>query len=85
MKKDYWKAVIRYGHVGYRNEVSVARFLAFEASTRIYDVIKEVNQMPGTKNNCIQSIYQITESEYEVGKEAEKENFYLQKLFDIGA
>lgn len=68
MKQDYWKTVIRYGHVGYRNEVSVARFLAFESGTMIYDVIKGINQMPGTKNNCIQSVYQVTEAEYIVGK-----------------
>lgn len=79
----YWKAIIRYGHVGYGNEVSVARYLKFDIDTTVYDVIKEINQMPGTKNNCIQSVYKITPQEYQVGKQTEKDNFYLQDLFNL--
>lgn len=64
MEMMYWKAVIRYGHVGRINEVSVARHLMFQKGTLIYEVIKEINSMPGTKNNCIQSVYEITEEEF---------------------
>lgn len=49
----YWKAVIRYGHVGKKNEISVARYLEFPKGTQIYEVIKVIHSMPGTKNNCI--------------------------------
>lgn len=33
MEMMYWKAVIRYGHVGRRNEVSVARHLVYSKGT----------------------------------------------------
>lgn len=85
MEKMYWKAVIRYGHVGRKNEVSVARHLVFPKGTQIYEVIKEVNSMPGTKNNCIQSVYEVTEEEYLFGIEREKDDFFLQNLFDASA
>lgn len=81
----YWKAVIRYGHVGRRNEVSVARHLMFKKGTLIYEVVKEIHSMPGTKNNCIQSVYEITEEEYLCGIEREKDDFYLRNLFSLGA
>lgn len=41
--------------------------------------------MPGTKNNCIQSVCEITESEFLQGIELEKNNFYLKNLFQEGA
>jgi len=85
MEMMYWKAVIRYGHVGRRNEVSVARHLKFPEGTLIYEVIKEIYSMPGTKNNCIQSVYEVTEEEFLRGVESEKDNFYLQNLFQSGA
>lgn len=85
MEMMYWKAVIRYGHVGHRNEVSIARHLMFQKGTLIYEVIKEINSMPGTKNNCIQSVYEITEEEFLKGIKEEKNNFYLQNLFQLGA
>lgn len=85
MEVMYWKAIIKYGHVGHRNEVCVARHLVFPSDTRIEEVIAEVNQMPGTKNNCIQSLYQIRKEDYERGKELEKDNFYLQNLFGESA
>lgn len=85
MEMMYWKAVIRYGHVGRRNEISVARHLVFPKGTLIYEVIQEVNSMPGTKNNCIQSVYEITKDDYFQGIEREKDNFYLKSLFRISA
>jgi len=81
----YWKAVIRYGHVGKRNEISVARYLEFPKGTQIYEVIQVINSMPGTKNNCIQSICEITKSDFLHGLEQEKNNFYLQSLFQVVA
>lgn len=41
--------------------------------------------MPGTKNNCIQSICEITKSDFLHGLEQEKNNFYLQSLFQVVA
>lgn len=81
----YWKAVIRYGHVGRRNEISVARHMEFPKDTMVYDVIREIHSMPGTKNNCIASVHTITRQEYETGKKEEQHNFYLQNLFPEGA
>lgn len=63
----YWKAVVSYGHVGRKNEVSVARHLEFPKGTQIYEVIKVVNSMPVTKNNSIWSIYEITVEQYRSG------------------
>lgn len=85
MGQMYWKAVIRYGHVGKKNEVSVARHLEFPKGTQIYEVIKVIYSMPGTKNKCIQSVCEITENEFLQGIELEKNNFYLQNLFQKGA
>lgn len=82
MKLEFWKAVIRYGHVGQGNEVSVARYLAFEQGTNIYTVMEEIKTMPGTKNKSIQTIVKITEDDYLDGKLAERDNFYLQDLFN---
>ena len=77
--------MIRYGHVGRRNDVSVARHLIFPKGTLIYDVIKEIYSIPGAKSNCIQSVYEVTEEEFLWGIEEEKDNFYLQNLFQLGA
>ena len=82
MEFKFWKAVIRYGHVGYRNEVSVARYLVFDSESNITDVMTEVNNMPGTKNKCIVSLNQITKEEYLNGKKMELEDFYLQNMFE---
>lgn len=85
MKKYYWKAIIRYGHVGRRNEVSVARHLAFDENLKVYEIMKVINGMPGTKNRSLRLLYQIDKYTYELGLEAEKDNFYLQNLFGVGA
>lgn len=73
---------MQYGHVGHRNEISVARYLAFHKNAAINDVINTVKMMPGTKNNCIVSIEPISYQEYAIGKRKEQENFYLQRLFN---
>lgn len=64
MEWKYWKVVIKYGHVGRRNEVSVARYMVFPSSATIIDVMEELKQMPGTKNNCVCSIEPISLEEY---------------------
>lgn len=82
MSLKYWKAVLQYGYVGHRNEISVARHLAFPKKATINDVINTVKTMPGTKNHCIVSIEPISYQEYVIGKRKEQENFYLQRLFN---
>lgn len=76
----YWKVIVRYGHVGLRNEVSVARHLVFESSKGILDIMNFVEEMPGTKKNPIFSIKRISFEEYLIGTRKEKENFYLKNL-----
>lgn len=78
---SYWKAVIRYGHLGRNKEVSVARHLEFPKETKVCEVMDVVSTMPGTKGNCIVSIREITEIEFLSGKDLEQENFYLKNLF----
>lgn len=76
----YWKVVLRYGHVGKRNEVSVARFLVTEASYNPIMVMELCSEMPGVKNNGVSEIKQITQHEYILGKRKEVEDLFLQKL-----
>jgi hypothetical protein len=76
----YWRVVLRYGHVGKRNEVSVARFLVTEASYNPITVMDLTAEMPGVKNNGLLSLKEITQEEYIIGKRREVENVYLQNL-----
>lgn len=80
MKWKYWKVVLRYGHVGRRNEVSVARFLITEASNNPIMVMDLAAKMPGVKSNGISQVNEISQKEYLIGKRTEVENFYLQRL-----
>lgn len=81
LEQSYWKVVLRYGHVGKRNEVYVARYLAFNEQVSLLDVCEFAKEMPGVKHSKLVSFAKkIGYLEYLVGKEAEKENFYLQKL-----
>jgi hypothetical protein len=80
MEWKYWKVVLRYGHVGKRNEVSVARFLVTEASYNPIAVMDLTAEMPGVKNNGLLSLHEITQEEYIIGKRLEVENIYLQNL-----
>ncbi|MFJ1627914.1 hypothetical protein [Marinilactibacillus psychrotolerans] len=81
LEQSYWKVVLRYGHIGQRNEVFVARYLAFNEEVSLLDVCETAKQMPGVKHSKLVSFAkEIDYSEYLVGKESEKENFYLQKL-----
>lgn len=81
LKQSYWKVVLRYGHVGDKNEVYVARYLAFDENPTLIDVCDIAKKMPGVKRTrSVNSAKKIDCLEYLAGKEAEKENFYLQKL-----
>lgn len=82
MKWSYWKAVVRYGHVGKRKEISVARYLVMPEHSTMIDVMKVIDEMPGTKKRAILSLRKIDVIEYLEGRRAEKENFFLQRLFD---
>lgn len=82
MEFQYWKVIIRYGHVGLGNEISVARHLLFESIMNISDIISFVERMPGTKKNPVVSIKKISSEDYLKGTRNEKENFYLKNLYE---
>lgn len=80
MELNYWKVVLRYGHVGHSNEVAVARYLvtpSYVSTVKVYDFVQT---MPGVKNNAVLSIEQVDALIYEREKEREMENFYMQNL-----
>ncbi|MGB3261956.1 hypothetical protein [Paenisporosarcina sp.] len=80
MEWSYWKVIMRYGHVGLRKEVSVARHLIKPADFTLLDVMTDAQHMPGVKAKGILSARRITQEDYLVGSREEAENFYLQKL-----
>lgn len=80
MEWSYWKVIMRYGHVGLRKEVSVARHLVKPGEFTLLDVIAEAQLMPGVKAKGILSARRITQEDYIIGSREEAENFYLQKL-----
>jgi len=80
MEWSYWKVIMRYGHVGYRKEVSVARHLVKPVHYTVLDVMTDAQHMPGVKAKGILSARRITLDDYLVGNREEAENFYLQKL-----
>lgn len=80
MNEKYWKAVVRYGHVGLGKEVSVARFISTGPETSILDVYTLVENMPGVKARGVGSLVGITRDAYRAGKVSEHSNAYLQKL-----
>lgn len=82
MEWTYWKAVMRYGHVGKRKEVSVARYLVTTSHATTIDVMDLIEEMPGTKNRAMLSIVRVEMEEYLEGIRLEKENFFLQRLFE---
>lgn len=76
VKQSYWKVVLRYGHVGHRNEVCVARYLAFDEGVTLLDVCESAQAMPGVKGaRGVNSAKEIDYLEYCAGKESEKSNF----------
>ncbi|MDE0564881.1 hypothetical protein ON063_14725 [Exiguobacterium sp. B2(2022)] len=82
MEWSYWKAVVRYGHVGKKKEISVARYLVMSEHSTMIDVMRVIDEMPGTKKRAVLSLRKIDVIEYIEGRRAEKENFFLQRLFD---
>ncbi|WDH76244.1 hypothetical protein PTI97_01585 [Exiguobacterium marinum] len=79
---SYWKAVVRYGHVGKRKEISVARYLVMPEHSTMIDVMNVIDEMPGTKKRAVVSLRKINSIEYLEGLREEKENFFLQRLFE---
>lgn len=80
MEWKYWRVVLRYGHVGKRNEISVARYLVTEAECTPVVVMDQAADMPGVKHNGVMSVKEVTRSEFTEGKRMEQENFFLQKM-----
>ncbi|WP_019413251.1 hypothetical protein [Paenisporosarcina sp. TG20] len=80
MEWSYWKVILKYGHVGFRKEVSVARHLVMPGEYTLLDVIKLAQHMPGVKARGILSARRITVEDYLIGHRKEAENFYLQQL-----
>ncbi len=80
MGEKYWKVVCGYGHVGRRNEVSVARYLETGKDANLLDVYELASRMPGVKHRGVRTAQQITKEAYIEGKTKEKNDFYLQKL-----
>lgn len=81
LEQSYWKVVLPYGHVGHRNEIYVARYLAFNEEISLIDVCDFAKKMPGVKHSkSVKFAKEIRCSEYLIGKELEEDNFYLQKL-----
>ena len=80
MNEKYWKAVVRYGHVGLGKEVSVARFISTGPAASILDVYTLVENMPGMKARGVGSLVGITRDAYQAGKVSERSNTYLRKL-----
>jgi len=82
MEWKYWKVVVHYGHVGRKNEVSVARYLVMPADSCLNDVLTTVWHMPGTKSHAVHSAKMISFEEFLEGQRKEKEDFFLQCLFN---
>lgn len=82
MKEKYWKIICSYGHVGRRNEISVARYIKTEDFYTIVDVNHLASTMPGVKKNVGCTVYEIDFITYLEGKESEKNDFYLQILMN---
>lgn len=80
MEWSYWKVVVRYGHVGKRKEVSVARHLQLPLETTLLDAMEVAKNMPGVKNKGVSAGRRCTFEEYSKGRQIEERNFYLIKL-----
>lgn len=79
-QQKFWKVILRYGHVGQFNEVSVARYLAFPTNYSIMDVYDHVKEMPGVKDNGVIGAKQVSFTEFKEGRQGEDQDFYLRKL-----
>ena len=81
MKQKHWRVVLRYGHVGKGKCVTVARYLETRPRYTIIDVMDLAADMPAVKSHGVLEAKQISKKEYKEGKNKNKDNFYLQKLF----
>ncbi len=84
MNRKYWRVVCKYGHVGIGKEVSVARHIETSLDVNCIDVYKLASTMPGVKNRGVASVEPITSAAFNTGKESERGNFYLERLFGAG-
>lgn len=76
LEQSYWKVVLRYGHVGQRKEVYVARYLAFNEEVSLLDVCECAKEMPGVKHSKLVSFAKkINYSEYLKDKKLGKSVF----------
>ncbi|AQX54791.1 hypothetical protein LZP85_09080 [Priestia flexa] len=82
MEWKYWKVVLRYGHVGKRKDVTVARYLVTPSHYNLVMVMDIGKEMPGVKSEGVVRLTEVGLEEYLAGKRAETENFYLQQLFN---
>ena len=80
MNERYWKAIVRYGHLGRNREVSVARYIATQPNENILDAFNILENMPGTKSRAVLQLFEINHATYLHGKVNEKSNFYLQSI-----
>lgn len=80
MNERYWKAIVRYGHLGKNREVSVARYITTQPNENILDAFIILENMPGTKSRAVLQLFEINQETYLYGKENEKDNFYLRRL-----
>jgi len=78
----YWRVVVKYGHLGFYKEISVARYLQTNKNFTIVDVWELAIRMPGVKNRGVRKVEPIELLTCLQGKKKEKENFYLQKLMN---
>lgn len=84
LKQSYWKVVLRYGHVGGRNEIYVARYLAFNEEANLIDVYESAKNMPGVKGSKgVNLVKKVDYTDYCAGKKMEESNFYLQQLMSF--
>ncbi|WP_233880821.1 hypothetical protein [Virgibacillus halodenitrificans] len=84
-KWKYWRVICRYGHVGRKKEISVARYIRTENACNLMDVLNIASRMPGVKKrkDITHSIVEakcINKNQYEQGIEVEEQNLYVQNL-----
>lgn len=80
MEWSYWKIVRKYGHIGRRKEVSVARHLRLPAGATLLEAIEVAKNMPGVKSKGISLGKKIAFDEFSIGLQEEEHSFYLKKL-----
>lgn len=80
MDWTYWRIVCKYGHVGIKKEVSVARYLRLAADSNLLDAYEVAKNMPGVKNKGVFCGRKISFDEYVNGHQLEMNNFYLKNL-----